>query len=109
MPYALSLLTQDRCCPNLNLNADERCPICQETFLSCIALEEMAYAMDTPAMSPYDYGVTKLPKCGHIFCRKEYVTKSRRYSCTHTQLTFVTDALISLSKWIISAVSFSLR
>jgi len=58
---------------------DSRCPICQETFLSCIALEEMADVMETPAMSLYDHGVTKLPQCGHIFCRKD------------------------LSKWIISA------
>jgi len=57
----------------------EHCPICQETFLSVIASEEMAEAMDSPAVSQYDTGVTKLPSCGHHFCRKD------------------------ISKWIISA------
>lgn len=49
---------------------DDSCPICQETFLSVLALEEMATAMDTPGMPEEQLGVTKL-ECGHRFCRKE--------------------------------------
>lgn len=49
---------------------DDTCPICQETFLSVLALEEMATAMDTPGMPEEQLGVTKL-ECGHLFCRKE--------------------------------------
>jgi len=49
----------------------DNCPICHETFLSVIALAEMAYAMDSPANSPYELGVTKLPTCGHYFCKKD--------------------------------------
>ncbi|KAF8314540.1 hypothetical protein DL93DRAFT_2080214, partial [Clavulina sp. PMI_390] len=63
---------------------DDRCPICQETFLSCLALEEMAYAMDSPALSPYEHGVTKLSTCGHIFCRKDiskWIISARKDTC----------------------------
>ncbi|KAG8976588.1 Nuclear envelope morphology protein 1 [Tulasnella sp. 425] len=49
---------------------DDTCPICQETFLSVLALEEMATAMDTPGMPEEQLGVTKLD-CGHLFCRKD--------------------------------------
>ncbi|KAG9001889.1 hypothetical protein FRB90_011475 [Tulasnella sp. 427] len=49
---------------------DDSCPICQETFLSVLALEEMATAMDTPSLPEEQLGVTKL-ECGHRFCRKE--------------------------------------
>jgi len=63
---------------------DDKCPICQETFLSCIALEEMADAMETPAMSLYDYGVTRLPKCGHVFCRRDlskWIIRAKKDTC----------------------------
>jgi len=63
---------------------DDRCPICTETFLSILALEEMAEAMDTPAMSPYDQGVTKLSGCGHKFCRKDltkWIISARKDTC----------------------------
>lgn len=49
---------------------DDACPICQETFLSVIALEEMASVIDSPGMPEEELGVTKL-SCGHKFCRKE--------------------------------------
>ncbi|KIO19511.1 hypothetical protein M407DRAFT_246152 [Tulasnella calospora MUT 4182] len=49
---------------------DDNCPICQDTYLSVLALEEMATAMDTPGMPEEQLGVTKL-ECGHRFCRKD--------------------------------------
>ncbi|KAG8934629.1 hypothetical protein FRC03_009182 [Tulasnella sp. 419] len=49
---------------------DDTCPICQDTFLSAIAVEEMAHVMDTPSLPEEHLGVTKLP-CGHKFCRKD--------------------------------------
>lgn len=54
-----------------DLGTDETCPICQETFLSAIAAQELAFAMDTPGMVIEDLGVVKLPGCGHRFCRKD--------------------------------------
>ncbi|KAG9009830.1 hypothetical protein FRB93_005101 [Tulasnella sp. JGI-2019a] len=41
-----------------------------DTFLSVMALEEMAYAMDSPGLPEEQLGATKLP-CGHRFCRKD--------------------------------------
>lgn len=59
------------------ISPDDTCAICQETFLAIIATEEMASVMETPGLPEEDMGVVKLPECGHRFCRKEYVHKSR--------------------------------
>lgn len=54
--------------------ADNCCPICFNSFLAILASEEMALAMDSPAVATEDLGLTRLADtCGHIFCRKEYV------------------------------------
>jgi len=54
---------------------DESCPICYNTFMSSIAEEEMAVAMDSPAVASQHLGVTRLSgTCGHAFCRKECVS-----------------------------------
>jgi len=54
---------------------DSQCPICIVPFLSLLAEEEMAQAMDSPAHPPEELGVTRLSQtCGHIFCRKD-ITK----------------------------------
>jgi len=51
---------------------DAVCPICYNTFLSILAEEETARAMDSPAHPVEELGVTKLERtCGHLFCRKE--------------------------------------
>jgi hypothetical protein len=51
---------------------DASCSICLNTFLACLAEEEIAYAMDSPAQPVEDRGVTRLAEtCGHVFCRKE--------------------------------------
>ncbi|KAF8327611.1 uncharacterized protein EI90DRAFT_1771697 [Cantharellus anzutake] len=63
---------------------DDSCPICQETFLSVIALAEMAYAMDSPANSPYELGVTRIPSCGHYFCKKDlakWIISAKKDTC----------------------------
>lgn len=54
--------------------ADDTCAVCQESFHAIIATEEMALAMDSPAVAVEELGVVRLPGCQHIFCRKEYVT-----------------------------------
>lgn len=55
--------------------ADNCCPICFNTFLAVLASEEMALAMDSPAVATEELGVTRLVEtCGHIFCRREYVS-----------------------------------
>jgi hypothetical protein len=51
---------------------DSSCSICLNTFLACIAEEETAYVMDSPAQPVEDLGVTRLADtCEHVFCRKE--------------------------------------
>ena len=51
---------------------DASCSICLNSFLACLAEEEIAYAMDSPAQPVEDRGVTHLAEtCGHVFCRKE--------------------------------------
>jgi len=53
---------------------DSSCSICMNTFLSSLAEEEMAQAMDSPAQPAEDLGVTRLiDTCGHVFCRKESI------------------------------------
>jgi hypothetical protein len=54
---------------------DSSCSICLNTFLACIAQEELAYVMDSPAQPVEDLGVTRLADtCEHVFCRKELST-----------------------------------
>ncbi|KZT29321.1 hypothetical protein NEOLEDRAFT_591020 [Neolentinus lepideus HHB14362 ss-1] len=51
---------------------DAACPICITPFPALLAEEETAFAMDSPAYSSKDLGVTKLVQtCGHVFCRKD--------------------------------------
>jgi len=51
---------------------DSSCSICLNTFLACIAEEETAYVMDSPAQPVEDLGVTRLADtCEHVFCRKD--------------------------------------
>ncbi|PAV20883.1 zinc C3HC4 type (RING finger) [Pyrrhoderma noxium] len=51
------------------------CPICFTPFLAVLAAEEMAQAMDSPAVAMEDMGVTRLADtCGHLFCRKDIST-----------------------------------
>ncbi|KAH7916085.1 hypothetical protein BJ138DRAFT_682743 [Hygrophoropsis aurantiaca] len=51
---------------------DSVCPICFNTFLSILAEEETALALDSPAHPVEELGVTKLHKtCGHFFCRRD--------------------------------------
>jgi hypothetical protein len=52
------------------INADDSCPICLVPFSSILSDPES--------------GVTKLDACNHIFCRKEYVSRS----CSHTETQF---------------------
>lgn len=64
---------------NIHCAADNACPICIVPFLALITEEEMARAMDSPAQPVEELGVTRLAgdgRCGHVFCRKEYV-----YAC----------------------------
>jgi hypothetical protein len=56
--------------------SDERCSICYTPFGALLAEEEMMLAMDTPGASERALGVTRLQRCGHYFCRKEYVFPS---------------------------------
>jgi len=54
--------------------SDALCPICMNSFAAVIAEEELAHAMDSPAVAADTLGVTRLHKtCGHVFCRKECV------------------------------------
>ncbi|KAH7930090.1 hypothetical protein BV22DRAFT_1116461 [Leucogyrophana mollusca] len=72
---------------------DSVCPICFNTFLSILAEEEMALAMDSPAHPVEELGVTKLHKtCGHLFCRRD-ITKWMRdgnESCPSCRTPFIT-------------------
>ncbi|KAF8138528.1 hypothetical protein EV363DRAFT_1154679 [Boletus edulis] len=73
---------------------DDVCPICFNTFLSTLAEEEVAHAMDSPAHSVDELGVTKLQNtCGHIFCRKDiikWITEGHD-SCPSCRQPLVTD------------------
>lgn len=54
---------------------DGQCPICFVPFLSILAEEEMAYAVDSPAHPVEELGITWLERtCKHLFCRKD-ITK----------------------------------
>jgi len=55
---------------------DAFCPICLNTFASLLAEEEMALAMDSPAYSVEELGITRMSQpwqCGHMFCRRDIV------------------------------------
>ncbi|KAG8862242.1 Nuclear envelope morphology protein 1 [Tulasnella sp. 330] len=71
---------------------DDVCPICQDTFLSVIALEEMAYAMDSPGLPEENLGVTKL-SCGHRFCRKDLTmwTASKESAPTMNSIQYLSN------------------
>jgi len=58
---------------------DDSCPICLTPFLAILATEEIATAMDSPAIALQDLGVTQLTQsCGHVFCRKDISAWLRR-------------------------------
>ncbi|EJD01147.1 uncharacterized protein FOMMEDRAFT_169321 [Fomitiporia mediterranea MF3/22] len=64
---------------------DSSCPICLTPFLAVLASEEMALAMDSPATSTDDLGVTRLTEtCGHVFCRKDITTWIRQHDTCPT-------------------------
>jgi len=63
---------------------DGSCSICLNSFLACLAEEEIAYAMDSPAQPVEDRGVTHLAEtCGHVFCRKDLLSwiRDRNSAC----------------------------
>jgi len=63
---------------------DSSCSICLNTFLACIAEEETAYVMDSPAQPVDDLGVTRLADtCEHVFCRKDLLAwiRDRNITC----------------------------
>ncbi|KAH7105398.1 hypothetical protein BKA62DRAFT_387850 [Auriculariales sp. MPI-PUGE-AT-0066] len=72
---------------------DATCPICMNTFNAIIAEEELAYAMDSPAVAADTLGVTRLHKtCGHFFCRKDITTWLRT---AHTTCPTCRAAIVS--------------
>ncbi|KAG7449322.1 uncharacterized protein BT62DRAFT_677601 [Guyanagaster necrorhizus] len=53
---------------------DSMCPICLTPFSTLLAEEEMAIAMDSPALPIEELGVARLSQewqCGHLFCRRD--------------------------------------
>ncbi|PBL02656.1 hypothetical protein ARMGADRAFT_1159165 [Armillaria gallica] len=53
---------------------DSMCPICLTPFAALLAEEEMAVAMDSPALPIEELGVARLSQewqCGHLFCRRD--------------------------------------
>jgi hypothetical protein len=52
-------------------HTDSCCPICLVPLLALVTEEEMALAMESPAHSIEDLGVTRLVQCGHHFCRRD--------------------------------------
>ncbi|KAK0190842.1 hypothetical protein F5146DRAFT_571662 [Armillaria mellea] len=53
---------------------DSVCPICLTPFAALLAEEEMAVAMDSPALPIEELGVARLSQewqCGHLFCRRD--------------------------------------
>ena len=65
--------------------------------------EEMALAMDTPAHPIEDLGVTRLGKCGHLFCVKELSVTSpptAQYLLTPLLLFFSS----SIRSWVLQGV-----
>jgi hypothetical protein len=88
---------------NVHYIADNACPICIVPFLALIAEEEMARAMDSPAQPVEELGVTRLVgdgRCGHVFCRKEYVFFSLCLSlCTSASLAlYISESLDLVSR-----------
>ncbi|KAL5507964.1 hypothetical protein ACEPAH_5582 [Sanghuangporus vaninii] len=71
---------------------DSSCPICFTPFLAILASEEMASAMESPALSVEDLGVTRLAEtCGHVFCRKDITTWIRQHdTCPTCRRPFIT-------------------
>jgi hypothetical protein len=57
-------------------------------------------AMDTPGASERALGVTRLQRCGHYFCRKEYV-----FIRPNPGLCAAQPTSCSIAKWILEGVS----
>jgi len=73
---------------------DSSCSICLNTFLACIAQEEMAYVMDSPAQPVEDLGVTRLADtCEHVFCRKDLLAwiRDRNITCPICRTRLITQ------------------
>ncbi|KAL5487756.1 hypothetical protein ACEPAI_5864 [Sanghuangporus weigelae] len=78
---------------------DSSCPICFTPFLAILASEEMASAMESPALSVEDLGVTRLAEtCGHVFCRKDIATWIRQHdTCPTCRRPFITRSTTTSS------------
>ncbi|KAL5530130.1 hypothetical protein ACEPAF_6387 [Sanghuangporus sanghuang] len=76
---------------------DSSCPICFTPFLAILASEEMASAMESPALSVEDLGVTRLAEtCGHVFCRKDITTWIRQHdTCPTCRRPFIARSTIA--------------
>lgn len=65
-----------------NLNPDDSCAICLNGFASILDEEERNktvkgrdVVLDIEEADSSQFGITQLVGCGHLFCRKEYVTR----------------------------------
>lgn len=75
---------------------DSSCSICLNTFLACIAEEETAYVMDSPAQPVEVLGVTRLADtCSHVFCRKDLLAwiRDRNITCPICRTRFIESTL----------------
>ena len=50
---------------------DDSCPICLVPFVQILQGLDHAESPDAAVEEPSACGITKLPGCGHLFCRKE--------------------------------------
>ncbi|KAK0242876.1 hypothetical protein EDD85DRAFT_307841 [Armillaria nabsnona] len=76
---------------------DSMCPICLTPFAALLAEEEMAVAMDSPALPIEELGVTRLSQewqCGHLFCRRDI---SRWIQDSHDSCPMCRQALMRRS------------
>ncbi|KAK0482111.1 hypothetical protein EDD18DRAFT_1202071 [Armillaria luteobubalina] len=77
---------------------DSTCPICLTPFAALLAEEEMAVAMDSPALPIEELGVTRLSQewqCGHLFCRRDI---SRWIQDSHDSCPMCRKALMRRSE-----------
>ncbi|KAK0206656.1 hypothetical protein DFS33DRAFT_1257003 [Desarmillaria ectypa] len=77
---------------------DSMCPICLTPFTTLLAEEEMALAMDSPALPIEELGVARLSQewqCGHLFCRRDI---SRWIQDSHNSCPMCRKALMHRSE-----------
>lgn len=83
--------------------SDSMCPICFTPFLALLSEEETAIAMDSPAHPIEELGVTKLQRCGHVYCRKEWaIVTSVFIMAGH----WTRNPFYSIRKWVEGGVRF---